>query len=132
MTLTDNKTSYIEGLVSLYHLLINADGYIDEKEIKMGELMKKYENIDDSLFNHLLDKISSQKKNEIISDCVDSLNKCEYEWKVKCIAWMSLIANSDGFMAAEEWKLIYLIYNKELNLNLNDILEMQKHLPRTE
>jgi len=132
MTLTDNKTSYIEGLVSLYHLLINADGYIDKKEIKMGELMKKYENIDDSLFNHLLDKISSQKKNEIINDCVDSLNKCEYEWKVKCIAWMSLIANSDGFMAAEEWKLIYFIYNKELNLNLNDILEMQKHLPRTE
>jgi len=132
MTLTDNKTSYIEGLVSLYHLLINADGYIDKKEIKMGELMKKYENIDDSLFNHLLDKISSQKKNEIISDCVDSLNKCEYELKVKCIAWMSLIANSDGFMAAEEWKLIYFIYNKELNLNLNDILEMQKHLPRTE
>lgn len=132
MTLTDSKISYVEGLISLYHLLINADGYIDEKELKMGELMKKHENIDDALFNSFLDRISTLPKNNIVLECVNSLKKCEYEWKVKCIAWMSLIANSDGFMAPQEWSLIYSIYNKELNLNLNDILEMQRQLPRPE
>ena len=132
MTLIDNKINYIEGLVSLYHLLINADGHVDDKELKMGELMKTHEKIDDYMFDFYLNKISTQENKVVFDACVNSLNKCEHDWKVKCIAWMSLIANSDGFMDPEEWKLIYSIYNKELNLNLNDILEMQKQLPRPE
>lgn len=132
MTVTDNKTNYIEGLVSLYHLLINADGHIDEKEIKMGELMRKHEEIDDKDFNDTLERISAMDKEDVIEDCVTSLNKCDYDMKVKCIAWMSMIANSDGFMAPEEWQLIYHIYNTKLKLNLSDILEMHKHLPRPE
>ena len=130
MTLTKNKTHYFGGLVALYHLLINADGHVDEKELRMGQLMKKHENIDDWEFNYFLKKMADMQKKDIISECVESLKKCDLEWKVKCIAWMSLIANSDGFMAPEEWKLIYYIYNTELKLNLTDILEMQKQLPR--
>jgi uncharacterized tellurite resistance protein B-like protein len=130
MTLTENKTNYIEGLVSLYHLLINADGYVDEKEIRMGELMKKHENIDDMDFDYLLGRISQLDKDQAIDNCVNSLSKCDYQWKVKCMAWMSLIANADGFMAPEEWKLIYKIYSTELKLDLTDILEMHKQLPR--
>ena len=130
MTITENKTNYFGGLVALYHLLINADGHVDAKEIRMGEIMKRHENIDDWEFKYHLNKLADKSKGEIIQDCIYSLKKCDYEWKVKCIAWMSLIANSDGFMAPEEWKLIYYIYNTELKLNLSDILEMQKQLPR--
>lgn len=130
MTLTQRKTHYCSGLVSLYHLLINADGHVDEKELKMGEMMKKHENIDDWEFNYHMKKVAEKKKEELILECVQSLKKCDYELKVKCIAWMSLIANSDGFMAPEEWRLIYRIYNSELNLNLADILATQKKLPR--
>ena len=75
-------------------------------------------------------KISDLDKKQIIAECIASLKKCDYQLKVKCIAWMSLIANSDGFMAPEEWKLIYYIYNTELKLDLKDILETQKQLPR--
>jgi len=131
MTLTQKKTHYYAGLVSLYHLLINADGHVDDKELKMGQLMKKHENMDDWEFNYHLRKVAEKKKEELISECVLSLKKCDYELKIRCIAWMSLIANSDGFMAPEEWKLIYKIYNTELNLNLADILAMQKKLPRS-
>ena len=132
MTLTNNKAHYYGGLVALYHLLINADGHVDEKELKMGDLMKKHENIDDWEFNYHLNRVSELDKEQVIEDCVNSLNKCEYETKVKCIAWLSLIANSDGFMAPEEWKLIYHIYNTELKLNLADILDVQRKLPRPE
>ena len=130
MSIIENKTQYIESLVLLYHLLIHADGRIDEKELKMGELMKKHEKIGDWEFNHLLDKVSKMDNDETLRDCIASLKKCDYNLQVKCIAWMSLIANSDGFMDPEEWKLIYLLYHKELKLKLSDILEMQKQLPR--
>lgn len=132
MTVEDNKSNYVEGLVSLYHLLINADGHVDEKEVKMGELMKKHEGIDDQDFKAHLERIAAMEKDDIIEDCISSLTKCDYDLKVKCIAWMSMIANSDGFMAPEEWQLIYHIYNTKLNLDLSDILEMHKQLPRPE
>jgi uncharacterized tellurite resistance protein B-like protein len=116
--------------VTLYHLLINADGHIDDKELRMGKLMKKHENIDDWEFNYFLNKVAEMEKEEVIKECVQNLKKCDDEWKIRCIAWMSLIANSDGFMAPEEWKLIYHIYNNELKLNLTEILAAQKQLPR--
>ncbi len=130
MTLTQNRTNYFGGLVSLYHLLINADGHVDEKELRMGQLMKKHENIDDWEFNYFLNKIASMEKEQVVRECIESLRKCDIELRIKCIAWMSMIANSDGFMAPEEWKLIYYIYNTELKLNLADILDVQKKLPR--
>ncbi|MCG8307868.1 MAG: TerB family tellurite resistance protein [Cytophagales bacterium] len=129
MTLTKNKTHFVGGLVALYHLLITADGQVDERELKMGEAMKKHEDIDDWEFDSHLNRISELGKERVIEDCVYSLKQCDYDMKVRCIAWMSLIANADGFMAPEEWKLIYNIYHTELELNLADILEIQKKLP---
>jgi uncharacterized tellurite resistance protein B-like protein len=130
MTLTTKQTNYFGGLVTLYHLLITADGHIDEKELRMGQMMKKHENIDDWEFDHFLGKVAELEKQKLVDECVESLKKCDKDWRIKCIAWMSLIANSDGFMAPEEWKLIYYIYNTQLKLNLSDILAMQKTLPR--
>ncbi len=130
MTITENNTNYFSGLVSLYHLLINADGFVNDKEIALGIIMKEHEGIEEWEFNYYLDKFSEQEKDKTIDECLIALNNCDYELKIKCIAWMSLIANSDGFMSCEEWKLIYYIYNTKLNLNLTDILEIQKQLPK--
>ncbi len=130
MTLTENKTHYFGGLVALYHLLITADGQVDDREIRMGEMMRKHEKIEDWEFNYFLKKFAEQEKEQIVEECIISLKKCDYEWRVRCIAWMSLIANSDGFMAPEEWKLIYYIYNTKLKLNLADILDIQRDLPK--
>lgn len=130
MTLTNYKTRNIEVLISLYHLLVNADGVIDDTEREFGELMKKHEGIDDSDFNDHLNRISATDKDELTEECITILNQCDHSWKICCIAWMSLIANSSGFMAPEEWKLIYYIYKTKLKLKMPEILELRKKLPR--
>lgn len=132
MTLIDNKTRNVEVLISLYHLLVNADGHVDDTEIEFGELMKKHEGINDSEFNDHLNRISATSMAILTDDCISILNQCDHTWKIKCIAWMSLIANSSGFMAPEEWKLIYYIYKTKLKLKMPEILEMRKVLPRPE
>ena len=73
MTITKHKTYYLTGLVSLYHLLIYADGFIDEKEIKMGEIMRKYENIDDWEFNYYHDKMGKLSSEQLVKECIKSL-----------------------------------------------------------
>jgi uncharacterized tellurite resistance protein B-like protein len=121
---------YQKSLLALYHLIINADGELTEKEIKMGELMRDHEEIDRTFYDTYLNSISEKPAEKIYDDCIGSLKKCSYEDKARCIAWLSNIANADGFMDKKEWELIYHLYSKELNVDLNDIMSVQKTLPR--
>ncbi len=121
---------YHTGLIALYHLMIEADGHVSPKEIEMGELMREQEKISTSVFNYTLSQLSNEDKETILNKCLESLKNCEHELKIKCVAWMSLIANSDGFMDASEWSLIYRIYAKELNLKLDEIMNVQRGLSR--
>lgn len=119
-----------EGLIALYYLLIQADGKISDKELEMGEIMCRHEKIDSETFQIQIKNNDKVATDELYAKCVQSLKLCDEDFKLKTIAWMSLIANSDGFMSPDEWKLIYKIYCKELNLRLDDILAYQKSLPR--
>ena len=121
---------YHKSLLSLYHLVVQADGELTDKEIKMGQLMRDYEDIDPGFYDTYLSSIQSAEPDKIFNDCIGSLKKCSYEDKARCIAWLSNIANVDGFMDKREWELIYKLYSKELHVDLNDIMEIQKTLPR--
>lgn len=116
-------------MVGLYYLLIHADGDVNEKEISSGQLMIKYEGIEEIAFNNLLNAYSDAEKDVLLNQCVASLKNCTTEDQIRIIAWMTRVANSDGFMDPEEWKLIYQIYYRELDLDLQDILQAQKTLP---
>ncbi len=96
----------------------------------MGEIMRKHEEIEEWQFNYYMKRVAKLDKAQLLQLIVTSLGKCDYESQVKCIAWVSIIANSDGFMDPEEWKLIFYIYDTRLKLNIKDILEVQKKLPR--
>ncbi|MGK7397617.1 MAG: TerB family tellurite resistance protein [Candidatus Cyclobacteriaceae bacterium M3_2C_046] len=119
-----------DGFISLYYLMIHADGIISQKEIEMGELMRKTEMIESKDFDFHLKRYENMAQEEVLNLCIRSLKQCDYQTQIKCVAWMSHLANSDGFMDPEEWKLIYRVYHKELKLSLDDILEVQKHLPK--
>ncbi len=125
-----HTTTELEGLVNLYYLLIMADGKISDKEVRMGELMCEYEKIDRGIFNELLEKAAAMGNDDLYRKCVVALKQCAYEYNIKCLAWMSLIANSDGFMSSEEWGLIFKLYSYELHLDLKEIMTFQKSLPR--
>ena len=125
-----NKANFSNGITNLYFLMVQADGRVDDKEIKMGEFMIAQEKLDVTEFYANLEKLKGLEKEQIIKLCVQSLNRCNYADQVRCIAWMSVIANSDGFMAPEEWKLIYRIYYLELKIKLADILQAQRQLPK--
>jgi len=121
---------YHKSLLALYYLIVHADGKLTDKEIKMGELMRDHEEIDPGFFTTYLESVGSADQEKVYRDCINSLLKCSYEDKARCIAWLSNIANADGFMDKREWELIYKLYSKELHVDLNDILQLQKTLPR--
>lgn len=121
---------YKNALVSLYHLVVEADGHVSTKELEMGEIMRVQENIPKMEFDNLLSSIRGLPKDQVLNQCIIHLKKTDVQSQIKCLAWLSLIANSDGFMDSAEWALIYRVYAKELNLDLADIMKKQRELSR--
>jgi len=114
-----------------YYLLIYADGQVSEKELLLGRKMISLEGIDAKKFEEAIDAFKIKSKTEIYSECIFGLKQMDRKKQIRCLAWLSLIANSDGFMDREEWALIYKIYSIELGISLKEILTTQKKISDT-
>jgi uncharacterized tellurite resistance protein B-like protein len=112
----------------LYYLLTLADGEIHKKEEEMGDKMMWHESLSKDKFNEQLEMLAQQDSEKIFEDCLKELLTFNKNDQINCLAWMCLIANSDGFMDKNEWTLIYRIYHKGLSLNLSEITARQKEL----
>jgi len=119
---------YNTTLTNLFFLLIYADGELSEKEIQRGKQMMLVERIDENKFNSTLESLKTKNKESIYADCVRGLKKLSKDNQIRCIAWLCVVANADGFMDRKEWMLIYKIYSNELSLVLDDIMKVQKTL----
>ncbi|MGK7390376.1 MAG: hypothetical protein ACNS60_08490 [Candidatus Cyclobacteriaceae bacterium M2_1C_046] len=115
-------------IAKLYYLLIHADGKVNEKEIALGKKMVVIEEFDNTLFENELQKLNNAKKDILFKECVVGLKNLPKKKQIDYIAWMCLIANSDGFMDKVEWDLIYQLYKKSLNLDLDEIMARQREL----
>lgn len=119
---------YNSTITSLFFLLIYADGEANEKELLRGRQMMEAEGIDEKKFTSLSESLKTRNKDGIYNDCIAGLKKLDKERQIRAIAWLCVVANSDGFMDRKEWMLIYKIYHTELGLALDDIMKVQKHL----
>ncbi len=112
----------------LYYLLIFADGKVNEKELLLGKKMVAAEGFEEAKFMTAINQFKIQDKVHLYQECVKALKKLDKANQIRSVAWMCVIANSDGFMDKEEWVLIYKIYHDELELSLDEIMKTQKEL----
>jgi uncharacterized tellurite resistance protein B-like protein len=121
--------NYKSTLINLYYLLILADGNVNERELALGKKMIVAEKIDEALFDAQLKQLQEITDHTgTLKQVITELKKLDLKSQIRCIAWMCVIANSDGFMAKDEWILIYKIYHTELKLSLDEIMKTQKEL----
>lgn len=128
MTL-NSRTFFTDTLIKAYHYIVHADGRIDDKEVELGQKMIAEEKIPPEVFTQKMAVLDNEKHEELIKTLKIDLKKLSQKDQIKIIAYMSNIANADGFMDPTEWKMIYQLYKDELNLNLDDILTQQKKIP---
>ena len=123
-----NFMNYKSVITRLYFLLINSDGKVNHGEISLGKKMMQAEGIVETEFNSQLESLATKPQADIYKECLRDLKGLKQEQQVRSIAWMCVLANSDGFMDRAEWQFIYKIYHKELHLALDDIMHVQKEL----
>jgi len=117
-------------IAQLYHLLVWADGRLDDKEVEMGKVLVDIEGLNSELFNAELERLENLDPKKLLPECINVLKKFERKVQIRYVAWLCVIANSDGFMDKEEWKLIYQIYHNSLKLPLDDVMNVQKEIKK--
>jgi uncharacterized tellurite resistance protein B-like protein len=117
-------------IIRLYYMLIYSDGKVNQGEVSLGQKLIQAEGISEAEFNAQLDALKKKDSNVIYKECLADLKRLKPELQIRSIAWMCVLANSDGFMDKAEWQFIYKIYHKELHLPLDNIMEVQKELAK--
>ena len=125
-----NPMNYMSVFAKLYHLMVRVDNSINEKELTIGKQMISIEGFSEVEFNNQLEKLKKAEPGFVYNDCVKDIKRLERVQQIRCIAWMCVIANADGFMDKTEWQFIYKIYHRELQIPLDDIMKVQNELIR--
>ncbi len=125
-----NANNLQEALTRLYAILIWVDGKVDEEEILFGRKMATMVGIDDDFFLAQIKLLEAVPRHLLFLEAMEKMKALSRSEQVQCIAWLCVIANSDGFMDEKEWKMIYRIYHEVLGLPLKEIMTEQKKISR--
>jgi uncharacterized tellurite resistance protein B-like protein len=122
--------SYQFTLTRLFFLLCSSDGSISRRELDMSQRMLETERLDRDQFQAEINILKTAEHSRLLADSISSLKQLSQREQVRAIAWLCVLANADGFMDKKEWQFIYRLYNTELGLSLNEIMNIQKQLSR--
>ena len=118
--MTTNKTYQI-GLLYLVHLLISADGVVDENEKKALIKVKDKENIPDSLFAEFENQVAVKKERDIYQEGIEMINQCTEEEKLNAFVHLYKMSEVDGRVHVKEVRL--LLYSiKMAGIEFNDVV----------
>jgi uncharacterized tellurite resistance protein B-like protein len=120
-----SSKNYQMGLLYLTHLLISADGVIDEKEFASLLGIKNKENISDSVFKEFEDGIRIKKEKDIYKIGIDLISECTDEEKLDAFAHLYNMSEVDGSVHVREVRL--LLYSiKAAGIEFNDVVYYAK------
>jgi uncharacterized tellurite resistance protein B-like protein len=114
--------NYQLGLLHLVHLLISADGVIDEREKSAFSRIKSIEKISEEFFNEFLVLAKQKKERDIYNDGIKLLNSCSEEEKIMAFVHLYKISEADNHVNVKEVRL--LLYSVKLsNIEFNDVVQ---------
>ncbi|NOS91273.1 MAG: hypothetical protein HOP30_05090 [Cyclobacteriaceae bacterium] len=116
-----NRTDYQLGLLYLVHLLISADGVVDESEEKQLLKICEKENIPADVFVQFKEQVSKSKDREIYQKGIELINKCTDDEKLDAFVHLYKMSEADGTVHVKEVRL--LLYSiKMADIEFNDVV----------
>jgi uncharacterized tellurite resistance protein B-like protein len=108
------------GLLHFAHLLMNADGSIDEREEGVLQKIKEQEGISDKVYTYFEAMIRDKPERKIYDEGVDMLNSCTEDERLTAFVYLYQLALSDDNIHEKEVRL--LLYSLEAtNIAFEDV-----------
>lgn len=98
--------NYQLGLLYLVHLLMSADGVVDENETQALNSIKTKEGIPDSIFIEFKKAIGEKKGREIYQSGIEYMNQCTDEEKLRAFVILYKMSEVDGRVHVKEVRLL--------------------------
>jgi uncharacterized tellurite resistance protein B-like protein len=113
--------NYQLGLLYLVHLLMSADGVIDENETRALSELKIKEGIPDSIFTEFKIAISEKKGRDIYQSGIEFMNLCTDEEKLRAFVILYKMSEVDGRVHVKEVRLL-LYCIKVTGIEFDDVV----------
>lgn len=113
--------NYQFGLLYLIHLLMSADGVVDQNETEALEKVKAKESIPDSVYTEFRNKIADKKGREIYQAGIEYINQCTDEEKLNVFITLYKMSEVDGRVHVKEVRLL-LYCIKVTGIEFDDVV----------
>lgn len=113
--------NYQLGLLYLVHLLMSADGVVDENETKELQKIKTKEGIPDSTFNEFEKAIEEKRGRDIYQTGIEYMNLCTDEEKMRAFVILYKMSEVDGRVHVKEVRLL-LYCIKVTGIEFDDVV----------
>ena len=122
------STSYHNAVLYLAHLIISADGIIDDNEIQALESIKEEDSIPDEVFNDYKNSVQGMREKQIYERAIDLVSECTDEEKLRAFCWLYKISEVDGTVHVKEVR--FLLYSvKRAGIEFEDVVDAAKSYP---
>jgi uncharacterized tellurite resistance protein B-like protein len=119
-----NKDYHL-GLLYLVHLLVSADGVVDENELTALRNIRKRENISDEIFAEFEKDVRTKKEKDIYIEGIEYLNRCNDTEKLNAFVILYKMTEVDGRVHVKEVRL--LLYSiKMTGIEFDDVVNKAK------
>jgi uncharacterized tellurite resistance protein B-like protein len=120
--------NYHNGLLYLAHLVISADGIIDENELQALQSIKEKEGISDLVFDTYKSDVQNMREKDIYQKAIEQISTCTDEERLRAFTWLYKISEVDGSVHVKEVR--FLLYSvKRANVEFDDVVEAAKEFP---
>jgi uncharacterized tellurite resistance protein B-like protein len=120
--------TYHLGLLNLVHLLVSADGVIDENELAALNRIKEREKIPSEIFDKFQSELNTKKERDIYVDGIELINKCTDEEKMRAFVILYKMSEVDGRVHVKEVRL--LLYSIRLaGIEFDDVVKEAAKIP---
>jgi uncharacterized tellurite resistance protein B-like protein len=103
----ETTLTYKLALLHLIHVLVNADGVVDERERQLLETIRREENISDAVFHAFEARITGSTTKDVYAHGMKLLEDCPDEEKLQVFAHLYRMALADDDMNMREVRLLF-------------------------
>lgn len=122
------STNYQLALLCLTHLLISADGVIDDVEIGALQHIREKEKISEDVFREFEALVSRLKERDIYQVGIEYINRCTEAEKLRAFVTLYKLSEADGRVHVKEIRL--LLYSiKMASIEFEDVVMNAKNSP---
>ena len=120
--------NYQLGLLYLVHLLVSADGVVDQNELAALDKIKSREKIPDDVFAQFKKDIATLKEREIYQLGLDNIGPCSDKEKLQAFSILYKMSEVDGRVHVKEVRLL-LYSSKMTGVEFDDVVKQAALIP---